>query len=279
MIETQIPSIAALHPCFNPQARNTHARIHLPVAPKCNVQCNFCDRQYACVSESRPGVSASIQTPMQAVATLESALRSGIPVSVAGIAGPGDAFANAEATLDTLRRIHERYPELLLCLSTNGVNLLPWIDSLEGLGVSHLTITVNAVDPEIASRLYSWVHIDGRLLRGLEAGKALVERQREALQAAVGHTFFIKVNTVVVPGINMHHVPLVAETVAHLGADLHNCIPMIPVARTPFSGISSPTSEEMQNVRALAGAFIPQMTHCNRCRADACGLLGEGGAA
>ncbi len=263
------------HPCFDPEARHSHARIHLPVAPRCNVQCNFCNRLFSCANESRPGVSASVISPKQALKTLESALRSSIPISVAGIAGPGDAFANVEETLETLRLIHEHFPEILLCVSTNGLNIAPYVDVLEDLGVSHLTVTVNAIDAETAARLYTWVRIDGETLRGLEAGQVLIERQKVALHAIATHSFILKVNTVVVPGINMDQVPVIAKTVADCGADLHNCIPLIPVAGTPFADINEPLSEEMQRVQALAGAYIPQMFHCNRCRADACGFLTE----
>jgi len=27
------------HPCFNEEAKHTNARVHLPVAPKCNILC------------------------------------------------------------------------------------------------------------------------------------------------------------------------------------------------------------------------------------------------
>ncbi|HEX3018955.1 MAG TPA: radical SAM protein [Chitinispirillaceae bacterium] len=269
--------LSGKHPCFNPEARHSHARIHLPVAPRCNVQCNFCNRLFSCANESRPGVSASVISPTQALKTLKSALRSGIPISVAGIAGPGDAFANVKETLDTLRLIHEHFPEILLCVSTNGVDIAPYVDVLEDLGVSHLTVTVNAIDAETAARLYTWVRVEGETLKGLEAGQVIVERQRTALQTIATHSFILKVNTVVVPGVNMDQVPIIAKTVADLGADLHNCIPMIPVTATPFAEIEEPLSEQMQRIQALAGAYIPQMFHCNRCRADACGFLTEKG--
>ena len=29
------------HPCFNPEAKGQYGRVHLPVAPKCNIKCNF----------------------------------------------------------------------------------------------------------------------------------------------------------------------------------------------------------------------------------------------
>jgi nitrogen fixation protein NifB len=82
------------HPCFDQEASHSHARIHLPVAPKCNIQCNYCNRKYDCVNESRPGVTSSVLSPMQAVFYL-SALSDRIEnISVIGIAGPGDPFAN-----------------------------------------------------------------------------------------------------------------------------------------------------------------------------------------
>ena len=51
------------HPCFNDAVRHQFGRIHLPVAPDCNIQCNFCDRRFNCVNESRPGVTTSVLTP------------------------------------------------------------------------------------------------------------------------------------------------------------------------------------------------------------------------
>ena len=48
------------HPCFNASAHRTHGRIHLPVAPRCNLQCKFCNRKFDCVNESRPGVTSGI---------------------------------------------------------------------------------------------------------------------------------------------------------------------------------------------------------------------------
>ena len=33
------------HPCFSKDAHKKYGRIHLPVAPRCNMQCNFCNRK------------------------------------------------------------------------------------------------------------------------------------------------------------------------------------------------------------------------------------------
>ena len=54
------------HPCFSESASLHFGRIHLPVAPKCNIQCNYCDRRYDCANENRPGVAAEILQPEEA---------------------------------------------------------------------------------------------------------------------------------------------------------------------------------------------------------------------
>ena len=63
--------VEAGHPCFDTKARQRWARVHLPVAPACNVSCNFCDRRFDCPNESRPGVTSVLLAPWQALAYLE----------------------------------------------------------------------------------------------------------------------------------------------------------------------------------------------------------------
>ena len=60
-------SVIERHPCFNVAAHKKHGRIHLPVAPKCNIQCRYCVRKFDCVNESRPGVVSQKLSPEQAV--------------------------------------------------------------------------------------------------------------------------------------------------------------------------------------------------------------------
>ena len=44
------------HPCYSEEAHHHYARMHVAVAPACNIQCNYCNRKYDCANESRPGV-------------------------------------------------------------------------------------------------------------------------------------------------------------------------------------------------------------------------------
>ncbi|MFY9843285.1 MAG: radical SAM protein [Terriglobales bacterium] len=263
------------HPCFNSDVRHRTGRIHLPVAPRCNIQCNYCDRKFDCANESRPGVTSSVLSPTQAMAYLDRALEKTPYLKVVGIAGPGDPFANPEETMETLRLVREKYPEMLLCVATNGLNVEPYVAELTQLQVSHVTFTVNAVDPEIGAQIYAWVR-DGRAIYRNEAGASLLwERQKQAIAALKNNGVIVKINTIVVPGINDTHTEDVAIEMRALGADIMNCIPLYPVKDTPFEDREQLGAEPIRRLRKTVQAYLPQMKHCTRCRADAVGLLGE----
>jgi nitrogen fixation protein NifB len=271
---TLAPDTSA-HPCFHPHSQKKCGRVHLPIADKCNVQCNFCNRKYDCANESRPGVTSHLMTPAQSVEYLAAALTREPRITVAGIAGPGDPFANPERTLETLRLVRERFPAILLCVASNGLNVAPYVDALAGLQVGHMTITVNAVDSAVGAQVYSWVRKHPRVHRGEEGAKVLLENQLEAIRRLKAAGIMVKVNTVVIPGINDFHVADIAQEVSALGVDVLNCMPLRPTAETPFATIAEPDSTHMAKVRALAACFLPQMYHCTRCRSDAAGMLGE----
>jgi nitrogen fixation protein NifB len=262
------------HPCFNGEVRLRTARIHLPVAQKCNVQCNFCNRAYDCVNESRPGVTSTVLSPFEASRYFDLALERNDSIAVAGIAGPGDPFANPKETLAALELIRERHPEKLLCAATNGLALPAYIDRVGRLGLSHVTVTVNAVNPEIGARIYAWVRFGPKVYRGVEGAEILLRRQTEAVRLLKSLGVIVKINTVIIPGINDQHIEEIASYSAALGADIQNCIPVVPVKGTAFEHIEAPAAGQVQILREAAGRYLPQMSHCARCRADASGFLG-----
>jgi nitrogen fixation protein NifB len=264
------------HPCFNAEARHTAGRVHLPIAPDCNIKCNYCNRDYDCVNESRPGVSSAILKPAQALRYLEQVMTAWPEITVVGLAGPGDPFADPAPTLETLALVRERFPELLLCVSTNGLNLEPHVERLREIGVSHVTITINAVAPEIGAQIYAWARYRKQVFRGEAAARVLLENQMAALKALRDTGIVVKVNTVLIPGVNEEHGAEVARVAAIYGANIFNCMPMFPVHGTPFGPLGSPSRGVVQTARATAGKFITQMSHCAHCRADAVGFLGEG---
>jgi nitrogen fixation protein NifB len=261
------------HPCFSKTAHHQHGRIHLPVAPRCNLQCNFCNRKFDCMNESRPGVTSAVLNPTQAVDYLDAALKRVPNLAVVGIAGPGDPFANSVETMATLVAVRRRHPKLLLCLATNGLAIGPHIDNLAALEVSHVTLTVNAVDPLIGARIYAWIRNGHRPIRGLDAAKLLLERQLEAIAQLKARGIVVKVNSIIIPGINDQHIDAVAAKMAELKVDLMNCMAFLPVAGAEFESIAPPDAAMVAGTRLRAGRHVPQMTHCARCRADAVGLI------
>ncbi|WP_320172094.1 radical SAM protein [Maridesulfovibrio sp.] len=263
------------HPCFNKETAGTCGRVHLPVAPKCNIQCNYCNRKYDCVNESRPGVTSSVLKPFQAAEYMDKVLAKEPRITVAGIAGPGDPFANPEEVLETMRLLNEKHPHLIFCLSTNGMGILPYLDDIAALGVSHVTITMSSVDPAIGAKIYSWVKDGNVVYRGEKGAKVLLERQLAAIKGLKERGVMVKVNSIIIPGINEHHIPEVARVAAELGADIQNMIPLKPTEGTLFADYDEPGRDIIVPLRKEAGEIIKQMTHCKRCRADAVGLLGD----
>jgi nitrogen fixation protein NifB len=261
------------HPCFNPEAKGKYGRMHLPVAPKCNIKCNFCDRKYDCVNESRPGVTSSVLSPEQAGVYVGKVLEKEPRISVVGIAGPGDPFANGPETIATLRLIRKQFPNMLLCVSSNGMGIGPYIETLAELDVSHVTITVCAVDVEIGKKIYSWVRDGNIVYRGLAAANLLLSRQMKAITQLKQFGITVKVNCIVIPGVNDHHIEKVAAKMKRMGVDLLNCMAMFPNINTPFGNLAQPDKKTMEEIRKKAEDYLPQMRHCTRCRADAVGLL------
>lgn len=268
---------APKHPCFDASAHTRWGRLHLPTAPACNIGCAYCDRKTDCVNESRPGVCSRVLSPEEAADLVDRVARGPMPLGVVGIAGPGDPLAEPERTLRTLELVRRGHPDLLLCLSSNGLALADHVAELKALGVGHVTVTVNAVSPDIGRRIYVHVRTPEGILRETAAAEALLERQTAALAALRAHGLTTKVNTVVIPGVNDAHVVEIAKFAAGFGVTLMNCIGLIPVPGTPMRNVPPPTPQRLEAIRRQAGEYVPQMRHCARCRADACGLLAEAG--
>lgn len=261
----------SMHPCFSHKAHFLYGRIHLPVAPRCNISCNFCDRKYDCVNESRPGVTSRVLTPEEALDRLEQALREEPSIRVAGIAGPGEPLYNEE-TFETFDLIHRYHPELLLCVSSNGLLLERRLEDLLSCGVSTLTVTINALDLRSANQIYHDVFLDQYPARQ-DRLRQFLTAQRKGLYRACQAGMTVKINTVLIPGINEDQIQGIAEMGKDAGATIMNIMPLIPCGKMRHS--HPPDKETMQRARELAECYIPQFLLCRQCRADACGIPGR----
>jgi nitrogenase cofactor biosynthesis protein NifB len=269
------PGPKSIHPCFSAGAAHHYARLHLPVAKGCNISCRYCLRKFDCVSESRPGVTSRVLTPAEALDRFLMAKKTLSNLSVVGIAGPGDSLANLRLTLETLRLIRERDPEILFCVSTNGLLLPSSVSRLAELGVSHLTITINTLDPRVGAKLYRYVTYNGSRYEGQAGAAILLANQLAGLKAAADASMIIKINSVLVDGINNDEIEKVASLAASLGASLGNVMKHISVPGTELAENPVVSSCEHQRVVELCGKHLTQMRHCQQCRADAAGRLGE----
>jgi len=265
------------HPCFDPEAAGRYARVHLPVAPECNIQCKYCSRKYDCVNESRPGVTSTVLTPEQALSYLRRARFVAPNISVVGIAGPGDPFADAARTLRTLELVHSEFPDLIFCLSTNGLALHDHVGRLKELNVSHVTVTVNAIDPAVGAEIYAWVRSGGRMYRGCEAAGLLIREQLRGIATLKAAGMIVKINTILIPGVNDDRLEEVVVKVKELGADIVNCVPLLLAPGSDYEAEARrvPDHAMVERARGVVRAHLPVMAHCRRCRADAAGLLGS----
>jgi len=143
------------------------------------------------------------------------------------------------------------------------------------LGVSHVTITINAVDVEIASKIYSHVTMMGMRYSGMAAAAMLVSNQLLGLKLLAARGVTCKVNCVVLQGINDHHIETVVEKVKSLGASITNIMQLIPVKGSAFEHLEMVSAKTIHEIRKRCERILPQMYHCKQCRADAVGLLSE----
>jgi len=193
-------------------------------------------------------------------------------LSVVAIAGPGDPLANDE-TLETISLIREEFPDLTLCLSTNGLMLPEYAETLYEAGVRFVTVTMNSYDPEISTKIYDFVIWNKKKLTGKDAAERLLNNQLEGIKKCVSLGMLVKVNIVLIPEINDHHIPDLVKKVKELGVYIVNILPLIPVEGTKFSDRRAPTPEERKKLMALCSDGVKMMRHCRQCRADAIGLL------
>ncbi|MBI3354367.1 MAG: radical SAM protein [Nitrospirae bacterium] len=264
--------IMKTHPCFSREAHHKYGRIHLPVAPECNIQCRYCIRKYDCANESRPGVSSRVLDVDEAVERVHVAVERDERIRVVGIAGPGDPLSN-DAAFEVMRVIHKKFPELILCISTNGLLLPDKLNELIEAGLRSLTITINAVNAETAAKIYSHAIYNNVIYRGTDAADLLLGNQWLGLKMAVESGLLVKVNSIYIPGINDSEIPEIARLAGGMGASIMNITSIIPQAE--FKDLKGPGYEMMAKMRKRCSQYISQMSHCRQCRADALGVLGE----
>ncbi len=255
------------HPCFDERAHEEVGRVHLPVAPRCNIHCAFCEHKVcANLTMQHPGWAQRLLSPPEAVELVRH-LASSRPEErfVVGVAGPGEPLENAE-TFEALGAIHREFPGLMKCVSSNGLLLEEKLPQILGVGITALTVTVNAADSEVGRAIYSWVRYRDIVYRGQEAAEILLANQLRGIRAALDAGLAVKVNTVLIPGINDRQMTRLARRLKEVGVCLMNIMPLIPSGA--MSDRAAPTCDELRAARSECEQVIPQFRRCEQCRAD-----------
>ncbi len=203
---------------------------------------------------------------------IEKALSLCPEITTVGIAGPGEALASPHA-IRAFSLTDRHFPGLIKCLSTNGLMLPKRVSELVSVHLDSVTVTVNAVDPAIQARINDGIRYGGRFIGGIRAAQILIENQLTGIRMAADAGILVKINTVLIPGVNDGHIEEIAKETAGAGAVIHNIIPLIPQAG--MADFPAPGCAAIDRAREAAGKYMDVFRHCRHCRADAAGRLGK----
>ncbi|TFG31046.1 radical SAM protein [Candidatus Thorarchaeota archaeon] len=261
------------HPCFSSNRNNLWARIHLPVAQRCNVKCIFCDHNAGnSCHTGKPGYASSLMTPSEAIARTVMEMERNSNLRIIAISGPGEPLFNDE-TFVFLEKISSLKKDRKICLSTNGVLLEEKAAYLQQIRVDSISVSMNAIHPTTAAKVYEWALIDNDLMTGIEMGKRIISKQLNGISIATELGISLKVNTVLIPEINANEISILAKRIAKAGAILQNIVPLVPCSKTTC--LIPPTFDELASARKIGGESIPQFYHCKQCRSDVVGVPGD----
>ncbi len=262
-------TLRKLHPCLSEEHGQT-GRIHLPVSPSCNLACRYCHRSLTS-TEERPGTASRILAVDEVVGIVQKARELCPQLTTVGIAGPGEALATPHA-IEAFRLVDRHFPDMIKCLSTNGLLLPEKAEELAEVHMDSITVTVNSVDPAVQKEINGRIFYHGEWIIGEEAARIQIQNQLEGIRRVSELAMTVKINIVLIPGINDACVGETSRAAAEAGARLCNIIPLIPQAE--MTGRTAPGCAEIERARADAGKYLDIFRHCRHCRADAAGTLG-----
>lgn len=258
----QVLEKSQIHPCYDIEASKTYGRIHLPVIKTCNISCNYCSRDFNCPDENRPGVTNEILEVENIYNFIQDNLKKYPNIKIIGIAGPGDVFAEPDIFYESFKIVKKYFPELKTCFCTNGFGIIDNFKSIKELDIDYITVTVNTLSPETASKIHPVKDVED-----------LINRQIEGIKMLKKTNALIKINSVFLPEINEKDLIDVAKFAGQTGVFAQNIIPFYPVKNCVFKNMKLPSFKEVNIVRNHCFNYVKQLSHCKQCRADAVGYI------
>ncbi|MBU0480311.1 MAG: radical SAM protein [Proteobacteria bacterium] len=208
------------------------------------------------VRYDRPDAEARAVPPAGALRWLEENLRQGAVISGVELDGPGDPLAEMEGTLETLRLIRGKYPELELSVTTLGLHGAEAAKELAEAGVARVTLLVNAVEREAAEKLYAWIRPGNKTIPLSQAIPMLLEEQARAVVAFREQGIKVGVRTTVYPGVNDDQVSVIAREMSARGAESMELVPCNHVTDQNESLLGAPEPGVMEQLAVSASRYL-----------------------
>lgn len=239
----------------------------LPVAPACNMMCNFCSKDCDCICNGNsPEYLSKPMTPKQAVNwAVSSALRNK-RIKIIRISGPGEPLCNSQ-TFEVLKRLNIEMPDGIYSVYTNGLQLDEKADELARLNVKIVTVSVNAVYPSTIMKLYSRLIKNGNvIMKSANMASSLIESQMDGIRKCLANGIPVKVSSIYFPGINKDDIVALAHRCKEMGINsmtLLSCYPNGKFIRAAVPSISELVSLQHELLRIIRNveikSFIPSI--------------------
>lgn len=234
-------------PCFQ-EAPVTGTIVHLPAAPQLVFRTRF---------SAPPPAKSSCLAAGEALTLLEKRMdEENGQVAMAAITGPGDPLATPANTLEIIRRIKGRYPQLPVGLLTLGMGSSRLAGDLAHSGVEYVEIKVEGVRSSVIEKLFAWIRPGSKTLKLADAADMLLKEQRHGVSALKFHGISVTILTTLYPGCNIDHVSLVSAEMMELGADAISLVPYSSEPQTEVD-LEAPSAEEIAGAVLRAGAYLP----------------------
>lgn len=254
---------ACRHPCFN-NCDFHNAVIHLPVAAECNVWYKD-DFMKLSPDVSWVGDGNELLSPYEAMLRFIEINKTIPNLTVAAISGPGEALADFDMVKDTFRLIRQINPEILLCLSTNGLMLPVYANHLISLGVNYVTVTVNTMNPETGARIYDHLTYLGHKYSGVEGTNILLQNQISGISYLTSRGISVRMNIQVMKGINDHEIGDIVSLAKDCGCEFTNIMKVAPGRRNDENGLETYSSDELSGFRRECENVLLQSYFCKPC--------------
>ncbi len=252
------------HPCFNNYDFH-HAMIHLPVAGEYNVFFHRILQEKGQLSGICGENSSELLTPYEAVDRVQQAQKSIPNLTVAAIAGPGEVLADFESAKETLRLIRQSYPQMLLCLATNGLMLPVYAYHLISLGVNYVTVNMHTISPETGDKLYDHITYLGRHYTGIEGANILLQNQISGMSYLSSMGISVRMNILVMKDVNEQEICDMVYLAKECGCKMTNIVLPSMNNKDDFNGLNTYSNDEIGYLRRECEKIMPQSYFCKPC--------------